>query len=242
LLITFAFMGAAIFVMPSILRAIGRSRWNLLLRASRLAYAIVILFAYVGAAAYFDVNLVFAAFLAGFGLAGGIAGEDREHFADALDSIGKFSYGTFIPIYFALVGYRLVFGRDFSPTMLAAFLVGSSLLSLISVGLAARLAGFRGLDILNLAVTTNARGGPGIVLASVAFDAGIISAAFYTTLVLTAIITSQMAGLWLRYVLSRGWPLLSTDNDDVPERLLPPLPVGQRISGANVGTTAVSTT
>jgi hypothetical protein len=36
------------------------------------------------------------------------------------------------------------------------------------------------------------------VLASVAYDAGIISAAFYTTLVLTAIITSQVAGLWLR--------------------------------------------
>lgn len=64
---------------------------------------------------------------------------------------------------------------------------------------------------MNLAITTNARGGPGIVLASVAFDAGIISAAFYTTLVLTAIFTSQAAGLWLRFVLSRGWPLLSTD-------------------------------
>jgi Kef-type K+ transport system membrane component KefB len=233
LLITFAFMGAAILLMPHLLRALGNARWNILLRASRLAYAIVILFAYVGLAAYLGVNLVFAAFLAGFGLAGGIAGGEREHYADALDSISKFSYGIFIPVYFALVGYRLVFGRDFSPTMLAAFLVGSSLLSLVSVGLAARLAGFRRLDILNLAITTNARGGPGIVLASVAFDAGIISAAFYTTLVLTAIITSQMAGLWLRYVLSRGWPLLSTDNDEAPEPLLSPLPSGQRLAVAN---------
>ena len=31
---------------------------------------------------------------------------------------------------------------------------------------------------MNLAITTNARGGPGIVLASVAFEAGIISATF----------------------------------------------------------------
>ena len=90
-------------------------------------------------------------------------------------------------------------------------------MSLISVGLAAKLAGFRRLDIFNLAITTNARGGPGIVLASVAFDAGIISAAFYTTLVLTAIITSQMAGLWLRFVLSRGWLLLSTDEEGAVE-------------------------
>jgi len=74
-----------------------------------------------------------------------------------------------------------------------------------------RFAGFRGLDLINLALTTNARGGPGIVLASVAFDAGIINATFYTTLVLAAVLTSQFAGAWLEYVLRRGWPLLSTD-------------------------------
>jgi hypothetical protein len=62
---------------------------------------------------------------------------------------------------------------------------------------------------MNLAITTNARGGPGIVLASVAFDAGIISPQFYTTLVVAAVLTSQMAGAWLDYVLRRGWPLLT---------------------------------
>src|SRR5581483_9803434 len=80
---------------------------------------------------------------------------------------------------------------------------------ILSVCLAGRFAGFRGLDLVNLAITTNARGGPGIVLASVAFDAGIISATFYTTLVLAAVLTSQLAGAWLDYVLRRGWPLLS---------------------------------
>jgi hypothetical protein len=65
------------------------------------------------------------------------------------------------------------------------------------------------LDVINLAVTTNARGGPGIVLASVAFDAGIISPEFYTTLVLAAVLTSQVAGAWLDYVLRKGRPLLT---------------------------------
>lgn len=78
--------------------------------------------------------------------------------------------------------------------------------------MAGRLAGFHGLDLINLSLTTNARVGPGIVLASVAFDAGIINATFHTTLVLAAPITSQFAGAWLEYVLGRGWPLLSTDN------------------------------
>jgi Kef-type K+ transport system membrane component KefB len=74
---------------------------------------------------------------------------------------------------------------------------------------ASRLAGFRGLDLINLALTTNARGGPGIVLASVAFDAGIINASFYTTLVVAAVVTSQIAGAWIEYILHKGWPLLT---------------------------------
>jgi Kef-type K+ transport system membrane component KefB len=89
-------------------------------------------------------------------------------------------------------------------------------IKILSVSLAGRLAGFRGLDLINLALTTNARGGPGIVLASVAFDAGIINAKFYTALVLVAVITSQFAGAWLEYVLRRGLPLLSTDKAEAP--------------------------
>jgi hypothetical protein len=69
------------------------------------------------------------------------------------------------------------------------------------------------LDLVNLAITTNARGGPGIVLASVAFDAGIISPQFYTTLILAAVLTSQVAGAWLDYVLRKAWPLLAPSTD-----------------------------
>lgn len=225
ILISLAFMTSAIFALPPLLTVVRRWRWNLIYKASPLAYAIFVLFAYVGLAAALGVNLVFAAFLAGFGLSGGIRGGERHHFNEPLDAISKFSFAVFIPIYFALVGHRLVFGREFSIAMLLVFLVCSSLLALASVGFAAKLAGFKRLDILNLAITTNARGGPGIVLASVAYDAGIISAAFYTTLVLTAILTSQAAGLWLRFVLGKGWPLLSSDPDDVaiaaPQAALP---------------------
>jgi hypothetical protein len=67
---------------------------------------------------------------------------------------------------------------------------------------------------VNIAITTNARGGPGIVLASVAYDAGMINGAFYTTLVITAVLTSQACGAWLRYVLGRSLPLLSSSPEE----------------------------
>jgi len=82
---------------------------------------------------------------------------------------------------------------------------------LLSVLAGAKLAGFSIPSCVNLAVATNARGGPGIVLASVAYEAGIISAAFYTTLILLAVITSQAAGAWLEHVLRKGKPLLTEE-------------------------------
>jgi Kef-type K+ transport system membrane component KefB len=174
------------------------------------------LLAYCVVAGALDVSLVFAAFLAGFA----VVHRKRGLFAEALDAIGKVSFAFFIPVYFAMVGLKLDLIRGFSLWMTVAFIVGSCLVKIVSVSLAARFAGFRGLDLINLAITTNARGGPGIVLASVAFDAGIISPKFYTTLVLAAIITSQVAGAWLDYVLRRGWSLL-TPADAVPLGVVP---------------------
>jgi hypothetical protein len=36
-----------------------------------------------------------------------------------------------------------------------------------------------------------------------------ISATFYTTLVVVAVLTSQLAGAWLDFVLRKEWPLLT---------------------------------
>jgi Kef-type K+ transport system membrane component KefB len=203
-----------LLVAPGLLKRISNTRWNALYKASPVGYVMAVLMIYCAVAAVFEVNLQFAALLAGYGIVGGLYGTQRERFAAPIESISKISFGVFVPIYFGLIGYKLVFGRQFSLTMLLVFLIGSSFISIFSSGLAAWLGGFRKLDIVNIAVTTNARGGPGIVLASVAYDAGIINAAFYTSLVITAVVTSQAAGAWLRFVLSKGWPLLSKHPDE----------------------------
>jgi Kef-type K+ transport system membrane component KefB len=186
-------------------KRINKSRFNVFARQSPVGYALAVLLGYCAIAGALDVSLVFAAFLAGFA----VVHKKRRLFADALDAIGKVSFAFFIPAYFAIVGLKLDLVRGLSFWMIAIFLVGSCAIKIASVSIAGRFAGFRGLDLLNLAVTTNARGGPGIVLASVAFDHGIISATFYTTLVLAAVLTSQFAGAWLDYVLRKGWPLLA---------------------------------
>jgi Kef-type K+ transport system membrane component KefB len=212
--VTVVYIGFAMMVVPRLLKRIWRFDDSAVSQHSLVAYAIALLCFFVGVAAGLGVSTVFAAFLAGYALINGVRDSGKSALNFALQAIKTVAFGVFIPIYFAIVGYRLSFGNDFSAGMLLTFLVGSSLIVLMSVGLAAKLAGFRGLDIVNLAITANARGGPGIVLASIAFDAGLISGALCTTLVITALVTSQMAGWWLRFVLRRGWPLLSTNPEE----------------------------
>ena len=207
LLVTVAYFGLGLTIVPRVVRRINKARWNVLAQHSPTGYAIAVLLAYCAVAGALDVNLVFAAFLAGFAL----VHKKRKIFDDALEAIGKVSFAFFIPVYFAIVGLKLDLIRGVSLPMIAIFTVGTCAVKMLSVGLAGRFAGFRGLELINLGITTNARGGPGIVLASVAFDAGIISSKFYTTLVIAAVLTSQLAGAWLDYVLRRGWPLLKSD-------------------------------
>ena len=52
---------------------------------------------------------------------------------------------------------------------------------------------------INFAITMNARGGPGIVLATISYAANIINLEFFTVLILTTMLSSMIAGYYLRY-------------------------------------------
>lgn len=198
-----AFFTLGLTRVPRLMRATTRASWNVLARHAPVAYLMAVLFAYTALAAAVEVNLAFAAFLAGYALA------RDEELKEARAALSRVAFAVFIPIYFAVVGYQLDVTETFSFGMVAFVLVAACLVKLASAGLGARLAGFPWRDSVNLAIVLNARGGPGIVLASVAYDARIINGEFYTTLVVLAVLTSQAAGAWLDYVVRQGWPLLT---------------------------------
>lgn len=230
------FVVVALFAMPAVLRRLSRARWNALAENSPIVWMLAVFLGYVALAAALDVTLAFAALLAGYGVMGGMKSTEQPRFRAPMQSIGDIAGYVFVPVYFALIGYRLDLSKTLDPIMLAAFMLGTSAVVFLCVGLGAKLAGMNRLDIINLAVTQNARGGPGIVMASVAFDAGIINAPFFTTLVLTAVLTSQACGFWLDHVLRRGWPLLS--GEDLRRRGIEPtpdeeLPVPPELVGAS---------
>jgi Kef-type K+ transport system membrane component KefB len=152
------------------------------------------------------VTPVFGGFVAGI-ITSGLRGERAT---EARESITRFAFSFFIPIYFAIVGLRLDLLRRFDLVLFSGFLALACLVKSSSVYLGARIAGEAPRTAQNLAVAMNARGGPGIVLASVAYEAQIIDQEFYSYLVILAIVTSLFAGAWLGRVVRAGIPLRGT--------------------------------
>ncbi|MHC3470896.1 cation:proton antiporter [Streptomyces sp. 7R007] len=127
------------------------------------------------------------------------------------DTLRSFALAVFIPLYFALVGLQLDLAHHFDPVFFCWFVALACGAKSFSVWAGARLAGERQATAVNLAVVMNARGGPGIVLASVTYAAGVIDQDFFTALVLLSVITSYLAGQWLGRAVARGLAL--TDRD-----------------------------
>lgn len=145
----------------------------------------------------FGINLMYSAFLIGYIVK---AVSQRDPDAEGrMEAVANFSFSLFVPIYFALVGIQLNLIHNFSLGRFVLFFAIAFGLEGIGTVLVLLTTDLRKPVIVNFAVTMNARGGPGIVLATVAYSYRIISIEFFTVLILTTMLSSLIAGYWLRY-------------------------------------------
>jgi Kef-type K+ transport system membrane component KefB len=207
--VTLAFFALPLVVGPGFVQKLATMRGNIVHQGNPIAFQLVVMLTMTALASFLGVSPIFGALVAGI-LAGDLHG-DAEH---ARQTIQSFSYAFFVPLYFAVVGLRLDLVHDFEPLFFLVFLLFACLIKSVSTYVAARMTGESKVGARNLAAALNARGGPGIVLASVAFDAKIIDEGFYTILVMLALITSLIAGSWLEAILKRGRGLLTEDQPD----------------------------
>ena len=205
---TLAFFLLPVVAGPGLAQRLADRRGNVLHRASPIAFQLVFMLVLAGLASFLGVAPIFGALVAGI-LAGELRGRDLE----ARQAITSVSSAVVVPLYFAMVGLRLDLVSSFEPLFFLFLLGFACLVKSVSCYAGARMVGEGRLGARNLAVALNARGGPGIVLASVALDAGIIGASFYTMLVMLALVTSVIAGSWLEAVLKRGKSLLTDERD-----------------------------
>ncbi|EFH81593.1 cation:proton antiporter [Ktedonobacter racemifer] len=209
LLFIAAFFLIALLLLPPLLRLLQRLHLPGLAHTSSAGYALLLCLSLAALANLLNINVVFGALLAGIVL----EMVSNGRFEKVKASIKDVALGVFVPLYFALVGFKLDLVHHFDVGFFLLFLLFATFFKMLGTILAARLVGENWLSSLNVGAAMNTRGGPGIVLATVAYGLGIISESFFATLVMVAIITSLMAGYWFRLILNKQWELLP----DLPE-------------------------
>ncbi len=165
--------------------------------SSFMQVCFISLFVIVAALSYLKINIMYSAFLTGY-IIRSITNKDKNA-EEKVKCITDFSFSFFVPVYFALVGIQLNLLHNFSLLRFLIFFaiafalewVGTVLVLLAATKLRKKV-------VWNFGITMNARGGPGIVLATVAYNYGIINVEFFTVLILTTMLSSLIAGYWLR--------------------------------------------
>lgn len=167
----------------------------------------VVLFLSIAFLNMIHINPMYTSFLVGF-LIKNILNNHQE-LREKVNGISDMAFSFFIPIYFALIGIQLNIMHEFSFNMFIFFLILACLLKFLGCYIGLNFVKISNISRINFAITMNARGGPGIVLASVAYYYQIINVSFFTTLILTVLISSMMAGYWLRYQKNKNINIFS---------------------------------
>ena len=142
------------------------------------------------------INIMYSAFLVGYTIK---AFFNSSNYKSSIDSLEKIIFSFFVPIYFALVGIQLNVIHDISLINFLLFFAVAFGLEFIGTWIMLLFTDYNHPTKMNFAITMNARGGPGIVLATVAYAANIINIEFFTILILTTMLSSMIAGYYLRF-------------------------------------------
>ncbi|WP_284037581.1 cation:proton antiporter [Neobacillus sp. 114] len=178
---------------------------NIFFRSSNLGYLLFILFIACVLAYLFQVETIFGALLVG------IAAKiylPQEVSSKVEEGVSNLSFSWFIPIYFATVGLQLDLANSFDFIFFVQYLLLATFIQITIVYFTCRLIKLNSLTSLNFGFAMNARGGPGIVLSTVAYMSGIINQEFFAILILLALTTSWITGTWLRFLVKNEWDLM----------------------------------
>lgn len=162
----------------------------------------VVLLFICGLLSKLGINIMYSSFLVGYVIKSLFSNDNK--IKESVSYFEKIAFSFFVPIYFALVGIQLNVIHDFSLYRFIIFFVVAFGLEFIGTWLMLLFSKLSRNVKLNFCVTMNARGGPGIVLATVAYSANIINLEFFTVLILTTMLSSMIAGYFLRYQYNKN--------------------------------------
>ena len=171
---------------------------------TKLFYTIcfVLLLLICGLLSKVGINIMYSAFIVGYVIKAFFGKKKKTK--DNINALENLVFSFFVPIYFALVGIQLNVIHDFSFITFGLFFIIAFGLEFIGTWGMLLFSSLSNDMKMNFAITMNARGGPGIVLATVSYAANIINLEFFTVLILTTMLSSMIAGYYLRIQLKKN--------------------------------------
>ena len=168
-------------------------RHNIRISRNVISLSCLVLLACVYLLSLLNINIMYSAFVAGYIMKSVVDKDNKE-----IKAVKDFSFAFFIPVYFALVGINLDVIHNFSVKRFLLFFVIAFGLEFVGTSGLMLFSKFKKITVVSLGITMNARGGPGIVLATTAYAYDIINIEFFTVLIITTMLSSAIAGYWLR--------------------------------------------
>jgi len=165
--------------------------------------------AYAVLAEALSLHFLIGAFLAGLFFVRRTIDEDT--YDDVFRKVSALTHGFFAPVFFASIGIHLEGGALLeTPFFLLALVAVATAGKVLGAGVPARLGGLDTRDSLAVGIGMNARGAVELIVADVAFQAGLFSlpdpphpivASLYSAVVITAIVTTLATPLGLKALL-----------------------------------------
>ncbi len=145
---------------------------------------------------WIGIHAIFGAFIAGIAL-----GDSRHLRERTRATIEQFVSFIFAPLFFAGIGLRVNFVKEFDLLLVITVLIIATLGKVIGCGLAGRMSGMARREAWALGFGMNARGAMEIILGLLALQYGLINERLFVALVVMALATSLMSGPILQQVL-----------------------------------------
>jgi Kef-type K+ transport system membrane component KefB len=141
------------------------------------------------------------------GFAAGLLFHHDAEFVEAWrKQVGVFVLVFFLPIFFTFTGLRTnVLGLTSASDLwwLLIFVAAAILGKIVPVFLAARVSGYNGKEALLIGSLMNTRGLMELIVLNIGFETGFIPQKIFTMLVIMAVVTTLMAGPFLKLLMPR---------------------------------------
>jgi Kef-type K+ transport system membrane component KefB len=138
---------------------------------------------------YVGIHAVFGAFAAGIGVS-----QSKYFTREIKKIIIEFTTHILAPLFFAAVGLKVNFITSFNLTIVLIILIAAYVSKMMAAWVGGYFAHLFLQESTVVGLGIAARGGMGIILATIALEAKFISADIFTALVIMALITSVSAG------------------------------------------------